>query len=113
VDNDSGDLTLVWDGLEGGTYQLETSPNLKVWTIEPQTHNPTGNELVVVESGAAQLDESQFYRVRRLRNSSFDDTGFSYSASSSDTANLIDITVTLKGDSTPPTDLGTLPEELF
>ena len=113
VDNDSGDLTLVWDGLEGGTYQLETSPNLKVWTIEPQTHNPTGNELVVVESGAAQLDESQFYRVRRLRNSSFDDTGFSYSASGSDTANLIDITVTLTGDSTPPTDLVTIPEELF
>ena len=67
----------------------------------------------MVESGAAQLDESQFYRVRRLSNASFDDTGFSYSASGSDTANLIDITVTLTGDSTPPTDLTTVPEELF
>jgi arylsulfatase A-like enzyme len=112
VDQDNGDLTLIWDGLEGGTYQLEKSPNLKVWTIEPQTHNPTGNELVVVESGAAQLEESQFYRVRRLSSASFDDTGFSYS-SNTNTANLIDITVTLSGDSTPPTDLSEIPEVLF
>ena len=110
VDQSSGDLTLVWDGLEGGTYQLEKSTDLKVWAAQPQTLNPTGSELTLVDSAASQNDDVNFYRVRRLGYENFDDAGFDYTPINTD--KYINLTVTLSGSEAAPSDLATLPTEL-
>ena len=78
VNNSTGDVTITWSSVEGGTYQVEASNDLKKWTalstsvaapsntILPAPANPI-SQTSVVEPNAATLPANQqrFYRVKR------------------------------------------------
>ena len=63
------EITLVWSAVEGGTYQVESSPNLKTWT----THSAT---LIATENQGRQIASStndfNFYRITQTALAAYD-----------------------------------------
>jgi hypothetical protein len=84
VNQASGDVTLTWSAVDGGTYQVSASPELSNWTpihTSPpaaQTSIPTPEPMrALVEPGAALPGTPRrFYRVERTTLAPFDSTGF-------------------------------------
>ncbi len=72
----TGDVTLTWNSLEGGSYQIEASTNLTSWsTIAPSwpaASNTT--QTSAIETGAAlpANNTRRFYRVSRTGVATFD-----------------------------------------
>ncbi|MFZ9941190.1 MAG: YHYH protein [Luteolibacter sp.] len=80
INDSSGDVTLVWSAVEGGTYQVEASVDLNEWsTLEPAV-TAVGNEATLTEAGAKNENGSRFYRVTRTALASFDSNGFDYAS---------------------------------
>jgi hypothetical protein len=71
----SGDVTLTWSSLEGGTYQVEASTNLSTWTpIAPSVSAAAGStQTTLIESGAAlpANNTKRFYKVTRTGVATF------------------------------------------
>ncbi|MBT5691660.1 MAG: sulfatase-like hydrolase/transferase [Opitutae bacterium] len=106
VDSATGDVTLIWNGLEGGAYEIETSPDLKTWTTQPGTINANTDEPVAVDVGLAKSRDSQFYRIKRLSFSSFDDRGFDYEKDDEGDNSMVSIIVTVSAEMpAPPVDV--------
>ncbi|GAA5479749.1 sulfatase-like hydrolase/transferase [Haloferula helveola] len=82
VDSGSGDVTLVWSSLEGGTYVVERNDGLVEEGWEPVV-KATGADAATsaTDGGRASTDDRQFYRVEFESLASFDDTGFDYDPS--------------------------------
>jgi len=77
VNSSSGNVTLVWSALEGGTYQVNVSSNLAAWTANlALTLTATNNTASAVEPGAATANPNRFYRVNRTGVAAFDSTGY-------------------------------------
>jgi hypothetical protein len=62
----SGDVSLTWSSVEGGTYQVSASSDLQNWTtnIAPSVL-ATNVTASVTDGNAALLNPARFYRVRR------------------------------------------------
>ena len=75
VNPTSGDVTLTWSSLEGGTYQVEASTNLSTWTpIAPSVSAAAGStQTTLIESGAAlpANNAKRFYKVTRTGVATF------------------------------------------
>ncbi len=79
IDDASGDVTLTWSGIEGGTYRIEHSADLQQWDVlneNAQTDSGIfGNE---IDAARALTDNRQFYRSALTGIAPFDDRGFDY-----------------------------------
>jgi hypothetical protein len=74
----SGNVTLVWSAVEGGTYQVNVSSNLlSAWTINlALTLTATNNTATTAETNVAATNDVRFYRVNRTSVATFDSTGY-------------------------------------
>ena len=73
----NGDFTLVWSSVQGGTYQVEVSPSLSVWSNLGSTVTATGVTTSATESRAAQgALGRRFYRVRFTSLAAYQTNGF-------------------------------------
>ncbi len=70
----SGDVTLTWSSVEGGTYQVEASTNLSSWTVLTSTKAAASNAIDTshVEAGAENIHAGRFYRVKRMALAAYD-----------------------------------------
>lgn len=79
IDDSSGEVTLTWSGVEGGTYRIERSDNLTEWTLlndnATTTAGLTGTE---IEPTRALTNDQNFYRSALTALAPFDDRGFDY-----------------------------------
>lgn len=76
INNGSGNVTLTWSGVQGGTYQIETSPDLATWTALTPTITATADDTVsAVEPGGAIGRTKRFYRETRTALASYDRNG--------------------------------------
>jgi arylsulfatase A-like enzyme len=108
VDRSTGDVTIQWDGVEGAEYEIDYSPNLAIWKTMSGSMMADSDRPAAMDAGIANLESSQFYRIRRVGLSGFDSNGFDYTPTNYD--NLSEITVTLNGSA--PADLGVDPTAL-
>ena len=78
VDATSGDVTLTWSAVEGGTYLIEASPDLGTWPDLTPAVVATDDIASVVETAAGNSHPRRFYRVSRTSLAPFDANGFDY-----------------------------------
>lgn len=102
----NGEVTITWDAVEGGVYEVSQSTDLgdtDSWETIASNLSAASNKPSVVETyGAGAVPDKNFYQLTRTDLAAFDDTGFEYSTS---TAQSIVI-------STFTTTTGTLPPNL-
>jgi len=76
VNSVTGDVTITWNSLEGGTYKVEASTNLSIWTTiasgVPSASNATLT--AATETGAVlpANNTRRFYRVSRIGLATYD-----------------------------------------
>ena len=72
----TGDVTLTWNSLEGGSYQIEASSNLTSWSTIAPSWSAASNatQTSAIETGAAlpANNTRRFYRVSRTGVATFD-----------------------------------------
>lgn len=72
----NGNVTLTWSGVQGGTYQIQASPDLASWTALTPTITAAGDDTVsAVESAGAIGRTSRFYRYARTALATYDRNG--------------------------------------
>jgi hypothetical protein len=75
VNQDTGNVTLTWNSIEGGTYKVEASNNLTTWTtLAASILGASSNTLTSVVDSEAALPtryKSRFYRVSRTATAVF------------------------------------------
>lgn len=102
VNTTTGDVTLTWTSVEGGSYQVQASADLSTWstlaTAQPAASNATSTS--VIESNAAS-NSRRFYKVQRTALASYDGGGgITYAAPTATTSAASAVgssTVTLNG----------------
>lgn len=67
------EVSIVWSAIEGGSYLVESSPDLDSW--QPTTTSQATNDLALTEP---IIQDQQFYRASLLDLAPFDDAGFDY-----------------------------------
>jgi len=74
VDAVTGNVTIVWNATEGGTYQVQQKSDLAngTWTNLPGTVTATGQTAQQVEAGGATGQTARFYHVTRTSLAAFD-----------------------------------------
>ena len=74
VSPESGDVTLTWSSIEGGTYKVEASNNLQSWATISASKAADANSTRTVykEAGAALGSSRRFYRISRLSLAPYD-----------------------------------------
>lgn len=108
------EVTLIWTGAEGATYEVQTSSDLgnnDEWSgVGPQL--TAGNSALTYNyfPGGIRPDR-QFYRGNQINLAPFDDSGFEYEETDPTDleGSLSTITITVSGG---PTNLATLPSSL-
>jgi hypothetical protein len=70
--NRSGQVTLTWSAVEGGSYQLETSTNLAAWSNAAATVAATGNRGSVTLDATSSGVDRRFYRVGSVTVADYD-----------------------------------------
>jgi len=80
VNGTSGNVTLTWSAVEGGTYQVSGSNDLSTWTTLTPTVTAASALASFVEAGAKLSHPKRFYRLSRTALASFDSNGFDYTA---------------------------------
>ena len=73
---EGGVLTLTWSTVEGGTYQLESSPNLGTWTEEGADFTAQSITQTTSDTPSPATEPTQFYRLKRTSIATYDDSGF-------------------------------------
>jgi arylsulfatase A-like enzyme len=72
----SGNVTLTWSGVEGGTYQVQASGDLATWTALTPNVTASGDDSVgIVETAAASTNPRRFYRTTRASLATYDRNG--------------------------------------
>jgi arylsulfatase A-like enzyme len=72
----SGNVTLTWSGVEGGTYQIQASPDLTTWTALTPNITASGDDLVsATETAAATANPRRFYQTTRTALATYDRNG--------------------------------------
>ncbi len=81
VSSGTGDVTLSWSGVEGGTYRIDRSEDLETWKLlDDSATNNAGSFGSEVDSRRATTAPKQFYRSSLTAIAPFDDEGFDYTA---------------------------------
>lgn len=78
ANNTTGDVTLTWSSVEGGTYKLEATNNLTgTWTTLSTNVSATANavQTAVVEAAGATSNSKRFYRTTRTFTATYDGGG--------------------------------------
>lgn len=78
VNEETGDVTLTWSAVEGGTYRVQASSDLSGWSDLTPTVTASSDTAGITETGAKNSHDSRFYRVTRTALASFDSNGFDY-----------------------------------
>jgi arylsulfatase A-like enzyme len=107
IDQLSGDVTLTWDGVEGGRYRIDASEDLDTWAPLGAATAALSDQPSKTDAGKANGKGRQFYRVEREGLNAFDRNGFSLGDSGG--GGLTMITVTLAGMNLAPPDLNIAP----
>ena len=77
VNSGTGDVTLMWSAVEGGVYQVQSSPDLQNWTALSPTITAIGDDTAgATEAGGAMGQSRGFYRTTRTGLSAYDGKGF-------------------------------------
>lgn len=106
VNTSSGDVTLSWTSVEGGSYKIQASADLTTWstlaTAQPATSNATTTS--VIESNGTSAGR-RFYKVQRSALATYDGGGgITYAAPTASTTAATVVgssTATLNGTVTP------------
>jgi hypothetical protein len=71
-------VTLSWNAVEGGTYQVSTSTDLSssTWTTLSETVTPTGNSGVITETVNTGYVPKKFYKLTRTGMANYDNVGY-------------------------------------
>jgi hypothetical protein len=114
VNNATGDVTMTWSAVEGGTYLVEASDDLTVWPDLTPTVTAADDLASVVELGAKNSHPKRFYRVSKTALASFDSNGFDYTPTGGGTTTVTapggtvtrgstyTLTINIPTNSTPP-----------
>lgn len=80
----NGDVTITWDGIEGGIYRIETSTDLNTWDESDDTFTSDSSTITAVDSiSIATNTPKRFYRLARTGIAPYEDaTGATVSAGS-------------------------------
>ena len=79
LDASSGDVTLTWSGIEGGTYRIEQGDNLDRWEVlNAAARTDDGIFGTELDPARANSNERYFYRSALTAIDPFDDRGFDY-----------------------------------
>ncbi len=65
VNNTSGNVTLTWSSVEGGTYVVSGTSDFKTWTTNAASVTATGITASATETGIAKTNANRFYKVTR------------------------------------------------
>ena len=109
-DPSSGDITLTWDAIEGGTYEILESSDLEFWKIQNASLTATNDQPTLTETNSVNTHAKRFYRLNQTALDEFDSAGFNYSAQNYSV--LSSVTLTLSSNSNAPTDLTTEPASI-
>ena len=74
----SGDVTLVWSAVEGGSYEVDYSAMLSSWQTFTPNVTATDDTAEKVDSAAAINNTERYYHTSRSSLATFDSTGFDY-----------------------------------
>jgi arylsulfatase A-like enzyme len=77
VDDPSGEVIVSWNAAQGGSYDVESSPDLAVWSLLDSVTASSGTASLT-DAGRALVIDQQFYRATRTALAPFDDNGFDY-----------------------------------
>ncbi len=115
-DNPSGDdMTVVFSGVEGGTYEVERSSTLgssSTWTPVAPAAVAGSDLLSVVDAGGLSgAALAGYYRVKRTGVAPFDDNGFDIGTGGG-SGTLITVTLAGDGGQSAPANLSFLPSTL-
>jgi hypothetical protein len=115
VNDATGDVTLTWSGVEGGTYLVEASDDLVDWPDLAPTVTATDDVAKIVETGAGNNHPQRFYRVSRTALAAFDSNGFDYTppgdtvtssvavpGGTATHGTTVNLTITFPANTTPP-----------
>lgn len=110
VDESSGDVTLIWDAAEGGSYKVETSADGSSWSELPVKVAANSNTVTMTDGQRGETTDELYYRARLDTLREFDDEEMVYSPVANPAPQTV-ITVTLSGGGAtpPPTNLSILP----
>ncbi|MGA0899869.1 MAG: YHYH protein [Luteolibacter sp.] len=89
INESTGDVTLTWSAVEGGTYLVEASSDLQTWPDLTPTVTATSDVASITETGAKNTFSSRFYLVSRTSLASFDSNGFDYTPSGGGTTTSV------------------------
>lgn len=115
----TGDVTLIWSSVEGGTYQVAASSDLVNWTDLTPTIPAAANSIQTssVETGAATSSTRRFYKITRTALAAYDGGG-STGGGGTDVAvpggtavrgTTVTLTINLPTDATPPVPPANVP----
>jgi hypothetical protein len=112
IDETSGDVTLTWSAVEGGTYLVQSSESLSGWSTLVSATNAASDYAAIVDPGAKNNHDQRFYRVSRTSLASFDTNGFDYMPPGGGSSNSVapggsaargtTVTVTITLPTSPP-----------
>jgi hypothetical protein len=86
VDEATGDVTLTWSAVEGGTYLVEASTDLTQWPDLTPAVTATDDVAAIVETAAKTSFSNRFYRISRTSLAAFDSNGFDYTTTGGSSA---------------------------
>ena len=74
VNSSTGEVTLTWSSVEGGTYQVDASDTLQAWSILSAAKPAASNAIQTSfkEAGASFLHPNRFYRIKRTSLATYD-----------------------------------------
>lgn len=112
ADTTSGDVTLTWSAVEGGTYLVEASDDLVTWPDLTPSVTVTDDLASIVEAGAKNSHPKRFYRISRTSLAAFDGNGFDYTPSGGGAVSVpggtathgttVTLTINIPTNSSPP-----------
>ncbi len=107
VNTNTGDVTITWSSIEGGSYQVQAAPDMATWTTL------TGSEAAAtdavqtsyVDAGAANTHSKRFYEITRTALASYDPVTIqgisSISPTSGDAGSAVTLTIDLNSSYSP------------
>ena len=98
-------MTLVWSGVEGGTYRIDSSSTLTNWT--PKTTNVAQGS--TLQTNVSRTGTAEFYRTTRTGVANYDSAGTTTFGSTSvspggsaSRGSTVSVTITLGSNPPPP-----------
>jgi len=107
---DSGDVTVTWDAIEGGSYEVLYSSDLNYWKRAADTLTANSDKPAITEANITDSEDRRFYRLNQTALQPFDSAGFDYTAQNYSV--LSSVTLTLSGSGTAPSDLSIEPTHI-